>query len=220
MCQALSLTTLKFWWKQRGPVSGLTSFGCKQQKPTQTQPFSSLTALIQSVGKPYWFSCRTGLEVPTVHQVSCFPPLSGHSWFTSELHDSIQTIFPVSAPHLVPNNIQSDCFRGNSDAGILLLSFQWLPPCLRPPPLSCIFIFSSVFHSLCSIPRHFADSHTLQKHSHMGFCTWCASARSTLPSDILTVCPLPPQGLHNSPAQWGLAWTHYALYKVIFSLTL
>ena len=37
--------------------------------------------------------------------------------------------------------------------------------------LSCLFILSSVFHSLCSSASHFADSHTLQKHSHMGFCT-------------------------------------------------
>ena len=107
--------------KAKGTSLRTPLLGCKEQKPTQTQPFSSPTALVQSVGRPCWSSCRTGLELPAVLRVSCLLLLSGHSWLTSELCDSIQTMLPVSAPHLVPNNIQSGRFTGNSDADILLL---------------------------------------------------------------------------------------------------
>lgn len=107
--------------KAKGTSFRTPLFGCKQQKSTQTQPFSSPTALMQSVGKPCWSSCRAGLELPAVHRVSCLPPRSGHSWFTSERCDSIQTMLPVSVPRLVPNNTQSGHFRGSSDADILLL---------------------------------------------------------------------------------------------------
>lgn len=114
--------------------------------------------------------------------------------------------------HLVPNNIQSGRFTGNSDADILLLMpLCGCPQALRAlisPVLLCLAL---TFHSLCLAPVTI-DSHTLQKHSHMGFLHLMCFCQSTLPSDIPTVSSSAPQSLQF---QRGLTDHLMPLYKVI-----